>query len=133
MSLDERIAAILERTKPAPGSQRFGRDILTLERPPAERVHDLPPRWDGQPVTWGDWSIEAPTTLVFHMGPEAFACPRCGTVEHQPLRCRGRYADIGGLLTATRCPHCAHDQVYDFETGELYDLEASDYGDEGST
>lgn len=161
--LRNRLDAILERTAAAtePGPElavrvdaptvpaktarphSFGADtraVRQLPRPPAEREHDLPPRWDGRPVTWEQWEIETPTSMVFHLGPEAFACPICGVVDAMPLRARGRArydgADVGPadvLLAATRCPHCAHDQIYDFDAHELYDLDASDYRDEGST
>jgi len=36
-------------------------------------------------------------------------------------------------LDAFRCPDCHHDVVSDMQTGEVWDLDLSDYGDAGST
>lgn len=36
-------------------------------------------------------------------------------------------------LHATRCVHCDHDVVTDTQTGQVWDLDHTDYGDEGST
>jgi hypothetical protein len=35
-------------------------------------------------------------------------------------------------LHAQRCQDCGHDTVYDFRTGEVWDLDESDYGPDGS-
>lgn len=138
--------------------------MTELEQRPALQViqgrpHDLPPQWDGEPVTWRPWHA-ARTTLQFHAPPEALACEQCGTVD-EPAVARGSRPPADGAtftvseprrtrsgreyvrrvqrpawpvrdLTAYRCRHCGHDQVRDDRTGEQWDLDAEDYGDDGS-
>lgn len=109
-----------------------------------ERRHDLPPAWDGHPVTWGPWHA-ATTTLRFHLELHELACEACGSLEEQ-LVATGRRAagdvdqvveggrvvlsDADTRLYAFRCPDCGHDQV--LEGDELWDLDETDYGDDGS-
>jgi hypothetical protein len=79
-------------------------------------------------------------------------CSGCGSTSQQPcntglvaLRRRTTLADIEGharghhvgrvaviRLFAWRCPDCHLDVVSDMQTGQVWDLDMSDYGDEGS-
>lgn len=127
---------------------------------PVPQPQDLPPRWDGEPVTWTPWADHR-TTLALHAKPEQLACHKCGTVDESlvcfgtrppppgdmetvPLRRHTRsghpYESLRQVparpvrdLTAYRCRHCSHDQVQDRRTGELWDLGPEDYGPQGST
>lgn len=97
------------------------------------REHDLPPRWDGHPVTWEAWSTEVPTTLRLHVD-DGGACDRCGSLELART--------TQGVVTApdepphrlylSRCADCAHDTVVDHD-GVVWELDPSDYTDQGST
>lgn len=112
------------------------------------RTHDLPPRWDGLPIDWGDW---APTSWVQICPPPTTGrgCVRCASTA-PPLAAHGRlYTDpvtappaiamgrrhrgrhLIGVLTALRCPNCAHDVIVD-PKGRSWDLDPTDYGDDGS-
>lgn len=115
-------------------------------------LHDLPPKWDGHVVVWDEWAEELPTSLVYHLPLRHFACEKCGSltrrsgsvgqvgvipeVTHAQIR-RANAARKGGKyglrrLFASRCADCGHDQVYDMDADELFDLEPCDYGDGGS-
>lgn len=124
------------------------------------RSHDLPPAWDGEPVTWGDWS-EGRTSLSFHAPAESLACDKCGAID-EPAINRGMRAPVLGStfrvdrervtrsgrryvsgtvdvpawacrdLRVARCRHCGHDVVTDERTGEAWDLEPDDYLPGGS-
>ncbi|OYN76835.1 hypothetical protein [Mycolicibacterium sphagni] len=50
------------------------------ELPLWERKHDLPPRWDGMPVEWGEWTAES---MLLHRNdaPAAFLSA-AGCVRH---------------------------------------------------
>lgn len=93
------------------------------------RKHDLPPRWDDEPVTWTPWKSEPHTTLVFHTPLKDQACRVCGSLD------TGQVAAgvIGGIvqLQVTRCD-CGLDTVYDRDADEAWTLDADDYGDTGS-
>jgi len=108
--------------------------------PRSDRAHDLPPAWDGLPVEWRGWGA-TPTTLGYHLPLDAIACRRCGSLDEQlhnvgvvdlgpsdDAEDSGRYI----RLLAFRCPDCRHDQVLDQDDDELWDLDESDYGDDGS-
>jgi hypothetical protein len=99
---------------------------------PAEREHDLPPRWDGHAITWRGWR-QLETSMRFHLPLSELACRRCGLLEEQLVN-RGRFDDVDGdlrePLTAFRCPGCQHDQV--LAGDELWDLDETDYGPDGS-
>lgn len=126
---------------------------------PVPQPADMPPKWDGVPVTWTEWS-GVRTTLALHLRPEQLACTACGSIDER-LVCFGkRPPDAGAVevvpklkrtrsgkayesmvevparpvrdLWAYRCRHCGHDQVEDQRTGELWDLGPEDYGPEGS-
>lgn len=99
------------------------------------RKHDLPPLWDDQPVQWQGWERPVWTTLALHLPLESLACRKCGNLA-AASRNAGVVRPPGAghptrRLFATRCD-CGHDQVYDLDTDELWDLEDSDYGDAGS-
>lgn len=123
------------------------------------RRHDMPPKWDGAPVTWSEWT-GIRSTLALHAKPEQMACRKCGTVD-ESLVCFGTRqpaedTELGPVqkwtrsgkpyevvqlrparavrdLWATRCRHCGQDQVEDKRTGDLWDLGPEDYGPDGST
>lgn len=125
---------------------------------PNNRPFDLPPSWDGQPVTWGPWS-ELDSTLAYHLSAEALACRKCGAVAERstawgvrppasatvlaevPRHTRTGRAYLSHErvparpvrdLFAARCRHCGHDTVSDERTGEVWELEPEDYSAEGS-
>ena len=91
---------------------------------------DLPPRWDGQRVTWDDWKDQADgfNSLDVHMPREA--CERCSSKRRGPI--------IVGLvdgvvrLHVERCFRCGLDNVFDFETDTAWTLDDRDYGFAGS-
>lgn len=115
----------------------------------AAHFHDLPPKWDSVPVQWEPWE-NSPTTLCVKGLREP--CGHCGSRTH-PVAAHGtRIVPIPdsvvsiGLpaygatkeriqrmaLLVLRCPDCRHDTVWDPWTDEWWDLDDSDYGDEGS-
>lgn len=97
--------------------------------------NDLPPKWDGQPVTWHGWNYE-PTTLEYHLPVDQRACDQCGTVAYQPINAGSRLCPDHGHqirdLFAFRCLHCKFDYVFDMRTNQSWDLDPSDYSDGGS-
>jgi hypothetical protein len=109
-----------------------------------DRPHDLPPLWDGQVVQWSPWTdeggIDGRTTLVFHVPADHWACTGCGWIRDTELRAVGTLmpdsvADTAWpvvRLIVRRCPGCQLDQVTDISTGEVWDLDDTDYGDTGS-
>jgi ribosomal protein S27E len=101
---------------------------MTLRALPT--MHDLPPAWDGQPVTWGEW-VRVWSTLDFHLPASEIACRACGLIESS-LVATGAVDRIL-VLYAFRCPGCRHDVVFDRRTDESWDLEPVDYLDGGST
>lgn len=118
------------------------RGRVLARRVPGPRLHDLPPRWDGLPVQWADWTDAAAmsperctycggtTAAAINTGhiwtDESSASPATGEAR---LRDGRRFV---GLLTAFRCPQCEHDHVLDSITGKRWDLDDTDYTDEGS-
>lgn len=112
------------------------------------REHDLPPRWDGLPVQWGDWSD---TAGMFICPPprRPERCAHCGTTAAALINTGRIFTDeasaptaIGrarlnggrhlvGLISAFRCPCCERDRVLD-PTGQEWDLDDTDYTDDGS-
>lgn len=100
-------------------------------------TNDLPPKWDGVPITWHGWT-SLQSSIDWHLPLDQLACDKCGglgegtlinwgsrTVDGHPTRIRD--------IWAARCPHCGHDTVHDARTNEHWDLDPDDYGDEGST
>lgn len=115
-------------------------------------VNDLPVKWDGRSVVWREWV--APVGIICARSRAMDRCSECGGKE-APSTSNGLIADtpditrsqvlandrsarLGGkrrawlTLLALRCPECGHDQVRDPD-GEWWDLDPSDYGDEGSS
>lgn len=109
-------------------------DQVELELWP--RHHDLPPRWDGLPVTWGDWK-DAGTVFICPPPKKADSCSRCGSTAPHRMACGRIQAEpatdlsVIGIITAFRCKDCDHDHVLD-HAGNQWDLDPSDYTDEGS-
>lgn len=104
--------------------------------------NDLPPSWDGVPVTWLGWKKPMGSTLELHLPLDQQACDQCGGLGDGQLINPGtrpatepqkgwatQYRDI----YAFRCPHCGHDSVWDMATDQHWDLDPDDYGDEGSS
>lgn len=103
------------------------------------RQHDLPPRWDGLPIEWGEWSD---TADVFICPPprERTRCSQCGS-DRRPRMSLGRVltelavvdkstsvrpasvARVVANLALFRCPECEHDYVLDFANDEAWDLD----------
>ena len=123
--------------------------------PAAPRLHDLPPLWDGHRVKWRGWRAAMRSSADFHIRqPEV--CNFCADPTPASSNVGVVYASMAGLLrfprrtsptqrveeatlgrpvqwlTAYRCPSCRRDQVEDRVTGELWDLDDPDYGDDGS-
>lgn len=123
-------------------------------------TNDLPPKWDGVPVTWGEW-IDTRSSLDWHLPVTELACGQCGGLSGRMV-CLGirppaegatmtaereKRTKSGYIYTATvevpawpiidlhafRCRDCGHDTVHDERTDEHWDLDPDDYGDEGST
>jgi len=123
---------------------------------PTDRAHDLPPRWDGLRVEWDPWQAEPWTSGVFHEKPRP--CPACGMYEPRsvvhgviwsppgvlPFRRPKTYGEAAlnqraetegtplGHLVVWRCTGCRHDQVLDSRDSSVWDLDESDYNDDGS-
>ncbi len=112
------------------------------------RDHDLPPRWDGLPVQWSDWS-DTTGVVICPPPPRPERCEHCGTTAAPQInigriwtdqasappavgraRLRG-HRHLVGLITAFRCPQCEHDSVRDPD-GQMWDLDDTDYTDDGS-
>lgn len=112
------------------------------------REHDLPPKWDGHPVEWEGWRhLDSP--IICPPPKDLGTCARCGSLTpllHNVGMRRIAYDDnvirVGvarqlpretkAALTALRCPDCLHDTVVDLWLGEVWDLDPTDYGDQGS-
>lgn len=112
------------------------------------RDHDLPPRWDGLLVEWGDWDDTA-DMFVCPPPRRPDRCDRCGDTRSPMINTgriwtdpatappaigrarmhRGRH--LVGRITAFRCAACEHDTVLD-PNGQLWDLDPTDYTDDGS-
>lgn len=114
----------------------------------ATREHDLPPKWDGCPVEWGPWR-EAPPVLICPPPKGHGTCPECGSTATRMTATGLRHIAYGdnvvrvgtgrlqpremtASLSAVRCPDCMHDIVVDLWTDSVWDLDPTDYEDEGS-
>ena len=126
----------------------------------ADRSHDLPRFWDGKAVVWRGW--EAPLDAWICPPPKPSCCEACGSlarpvtnrgrvarfggITHDMIAAADAARDrlptahqhrIKGHpralyeLTAFRCPDCRHDQILDRD-GSTWNLDESDYSDEGS-
>lgn len=104
------------------------------------RRHDLPPLWDGRVVQWSDWTDFPLGSLVFHVPSDHWACTGCGWIRESELRNVGTLmpdsiADTAWpvvRLLVRRCPGCHLDQVTDIISGDVWDLDATDYTAAGS-
>ena len=102
------------------------------------RKHDLPPLWDDNPVTWGPWQVIV-SSWRFHAPLDAQVCRSCGSLAAR-ASCSGLVRhplaapldEFAHRLLVERCTDCGHDTVYDLLTDQSWDLNPSDYGDEGS-
>jgi hypothetical protein len=100
------------------------------------RANDLPPTWDGVPVTWDGWTDTRWTTWIFHSKPEA--CEKCGSVAPQQsnmgvvARGDGARQHQVARFFAYRCPGCQLDTVIDIRTDTAWTLDETDYGQDGS-
>lgn len=138
-------------------SEQLTLSLLTLAH---SRRNDLPPFWDGVPVTWTDWSDDTRSTLILHLPAEALACDQCGSVDESRHAFGTRPPPEGATVTTTRtkktksgreyvvhenvparpvrdlrasrCRHCGHDTIHDERTDQTWDLDETDYGPEGS-
>lgn len=127
---------------------------LTLAR---TRPNEFPVKWDDRPVEWNT-EDPMPGRALSHFD---FTCNGCGASD-APVDCYvGRVDPAPGAtfevdrerklpsgrtyvrtvdvpawplarLSLYRCLACGHDEVYDHETEQLWDLDDSDYGDAGS-
>ena len=121
---------------------------------PTNRPNDVPPRWDGHPVTWEGWQPQLDTTHDYHRtAPEP--CEACRSVKkplvnrgagrveagsvqflHPPASIEEARARTQGIVSlvlyAHRCQDCGYDRVLDMNTGQWWVLDESDYNDEGS-
>lgn len=132
-------------------------DLLTLLR-----EHDLPPYWDGLAVVWDGWQTTLRNQVFLCPPPKSPpCCAACGSLA-EPVSNRGLVAiwpslthddlhddvenrrRLGTLahkrkprgtwrLRAFRCPDCRHDQVWDVDADETWDLDHTDYGPDGSS
>jgi hypothetical protein len=114
--------------------------------------NDLPPKWDGRPVEWEGWrNLE--TSMALHLPVDDLTCRACGAIGERAINSGKRLRTFrkeqrtksGAIYLSTqryrrpvrdlfafRCRHCGHDQVLDTSTDQLWDLDPSDYSDEGS-
>ena len=108
----------------------MSRDLLT-----EGRRHDLPPAWDGHPVTWRNWEKLAAAVFICPPPKIPAHCEVCGSVE-EPLRNRGTVAPhpplMPWILYVQRCPDCFTDLVWDLNDDQWWTLDHTDYGDTGS-
>lgn len=101
----------------------------TLELWP--RDHDLPPRWDGHPVEWGEWSCTGDVFIC--PPPRDKGCEYCGSLRPRRM-CLGRIRAVGAVIAAFRCPDCERDYVIDGlgADAKTWHLDDTDYTDNGS-
>jgi|SRR5699024_5201304 len=93
--------------------------------------NDLPPKWDGRTVEWEGW--EPPIFICPPLPDHERACDQCGTIDSKQSNTGRIHTEQGiDLLIASRCQHCNHDTVYEATTQQVWDLDPSDYSDDGS-
>ena len=132
-------------------------DLLTLAR-----EYDLPPRWDGHAVVWKPWETPIAMQICPPPRADVCGRPAVRHGQPQQSRVVGLVANSTVLthadyaaeearrdalpelirhkikrrwwrrLVATRCHWCDHDQVTDLHTREVWDLDHTDYGPNGS-
>lgn len=129
--------------------------MLDLDRP-------LPVAWDGRPLTWGPWSVSPLVFICDRSkrkhGLSHPSCSACGSIRPALTAVALRSPIAGDVepgeylrrhrtgrpvyaqepmpayrdLHVARCRDCGHDSVVDLRSGEVWDLDPSDYGPEGS-
>ena len=129
--------------------------MLDLDRP-------LPVAWDGRPLEWLPWEPAPLVFICDRSkrkhGLSHPSCSACGSTRpgltasalRHPIASdveQGEYLrrHRNGMpvyaqepmpayrdLHASRCLDCGHDTVVDLRSGEVWDLDPSDYGPEGS-
>ena len=106
-------------------------DLLYLARD-----HDLPPSWDGHRIEWEGWQGMPPVFVC--PPPKPQPCRSCGSLEPAIFnaglfRSRDRRSgrEQNNRLAVVRCPDCRTDAVMD-RNGDWWDLDPSDYTDDGS-
>lgn len=100
---------------------------------PAE--NDLPPLWDGVPVTWLGWTVTW-STVMLHLPIDQVACDKCGGLGNRGINWGTRPTDDVSPcrdIVAARCQDCGHDTVTCHRTKTTWDLDPDDYSDAGST
>lgn len=98
------------------------------------REHDVPPMWDGNPITWGEWQ-DGSMSVFICPPPKPEPCPWCGSLAG--TRCRvgeteSPWRKARTRLYLTRCVGCSRDQVWDAWADQWWDLDEDDYGPDGS-
>lgn len=115
-----------------------------------QRAHDLPPKWDGLATIWRGWTRDLEGQVFICPPPkDPPCCHGCGSLA-PPARNHGlvaksprtdretieKHARPGMValhrLIAMRCPDCLLDVVWDTDSDEWWDLDETDYVDEGS-
>lgn len=99
-----------------------------LERYPAT-ASALPIAWDGDEITWGEWSTLAAFICARTLKKSSSACDQCGHESRVSLVIRGTIGDRQLMLL--RCPGCGADTVVDWAQ-TVWELDESDYGPDGS-
>lgn len=111
----------------------------------ALREYDLPPEWDGRPITWDAEWIDGYRPLICPPPKDHRTCDECDTTRTPLIKhgvfyrravWRTRYNQIrtgrtGLRLIALRCPDCRADTVMCHE-GKVWALGTEDYGPRGS-
>lgn len=108
------------------------------------REYDLPPEWDGHPVSWDrGWSERRIFICPPPSGPR---CDQCGSTKPPLMKtglvgpfvtaARNKYNEIVTsrnyvALRAMRCPECHTDLVMD-GAGDVWEMGPEDYGARGS-
>lgn len=123
-----------------PHKEQIGLDLWPRE-------HDLPPRWDGLPVQWGEWDDTGGAFICPPPTPDP--CQQCGSTRPQLFNIgriwttpdtrpptiggppRGDTRHLIGIISAFRCPACGHDSVTDHK-GSQWNLDQTDYTEDGS-
>lgn len=117
------------------------------------RAHDLPPRWDGCLVRWTWRELPGWSQVFICPPPKPEPCRVCtstGPLRHasgflanspdvtleqiNAADSAGRLGSVGVFVLALfRCTGCGHDMVFDMVQNEMWDLDPTDYTDDGST
>lgn len=93
----------------------------------------LPAAWDGKPIKWDPWQRPLRTSIDFI---DVWECAQCDLPTGAWVA-RGYDTNPLGTPTfinysATRCGWCGHTEVYQHDTKELWVLDETDYGPDGS-